>query len=203
VCSRCRRNPSKPCIWEPALSSPSFKPMRLSIETSAAAGFDALLPDGESGNESCLSLALFVPPNFNNNSVPRNPANRMSQFESLNFTGYLLNKFSEASSLSYINPNAALLTHSIPCAFDLPPLMHAYAACGAALLSKSGYQWEQVAINHYSKAVNSVRNALGSYKHYNRNEWLLATVNALHIFEVSCVACIVSWTFYEVLTELR
>jgi hypothetical protein len=192
VCSRCGRNPSKPCIWEPPLSSPSLKPTGLSIETSAAAYSDALLPDRESGNESCLSLALFVPPNSNNSSVPRSPANRMSQFESLNFIEHLLNKFSEASSLPYVNPNAALLTHSIPCAFNSPPLMHAYAACGAALLSRSGYQWEQVAINHYSKAVNLVRDALGSYKHYNRNEWLLATVNALHIFEVSCVACIAS-----------
>lgn len=61
--------------------------------------------------------------------------------------------------------------------------MHAYAACGAALLSNYGYQWEQVAINHYSRAVNFVRNALCSYKHNERNEWLLATVNALHIFE--------------------
>jgi hypothetical protein len=63
--------------------------------------------------------------------------------------------------------------------------MHAYAACGAALLSKPGLQWDQVAMNHYSKAVNSVRDALLNYKQYERAEWLLATVNALHIFEVS------------------
>lgn len=66
--------------------------------------------------------------------------------------------------------------------------MHAYAACGAALLSKPGNQWEQLAVNHYSKAVNSVRDALRNYKHYEKDEWLLATVNALHIFEVSISA---------------
>lgn len=98
---------------------------------------------------------------------------------------YLLNTFLETSSLPYINPNAALLTHSIPYAFDSPPLLHAYAACGAALLSKFGYLWEQVAINHYSRSVSLVHSALRSYKHQERNDWLLATVNALHIFEVS------------------
>jgi hypothetical protein len=74
--------------------------------------------------------------------------------------------------------------------------MHAYAACGAALLSKSGYQWERVAINHYSQAVNFVRNGLSSYKQYERNEWLLATVNALHIFEASCIVHINIQTTY-------
>jgi Fungal specific transcription factor domain len=76
------------------------------------------------------------------------------------------------------------LTHSIPCALDSPPLLHSYLACGAALLSKPGSVWAQVAINHYTKAVNLVRDALRDYKHHERNEWLLGTVNALHIFEV-------------------
>jgi hypothetical protein len=162
---------------------------------SSGAGYsEALVPEGQSEEENCLSLAVLAPHKFNSQSMPWSPPNRMEQFKSSGVVEYLLNTFSEASSLPYINPNVALLTHSIPCAFDSPPLMHAYTACGAALLSKSGHQWEQVAINHYSKAVNLVRNALGYYKHYERNEWLLATVNALHIFEVNSTACIILWS---------
>jgi hypothetical protein len=42
-----------------------------------------------------------------------------------------------------------------------------------------------MAMSHYSKAVKSVRDALRDYQDWKGNEWLLATVNALHIFEVS------------------
>lgn len=64
--------------------------------------------------------------------------------------------------------------------------MHAYAACGAAILSQGDVSWKSVSLLHYNRAIKSVSEALTplGIDHAHHAEWLLAAINMLHIFEV-------------------
>jgi hypothetical protein len=64
-------------------------------------------------------------------------------------------------------------------------LAHAYAACGAALLSVQDPRWTQVSLRHYSQALRTLATSLPCADGTHREECILAVINALHIFEVS------------------
>ena len=183
VCRRCRRNPSEQCVWEscgPRHSRGSARPSQTPAASSQIVLFSKKLE-----SDDCSSLSQMGRTTQNIETVPRHPTSHLAQIDGFDRMKFLLNTFSETSSLPYVRTDAALLTHSIPCALDSPPLMHSYVACGAALLSRPGSPWGKVAIDRYNKAVNFVRDELCNYKQDESHEWLLATVHALHIFEVS------------------
>jgi hypothetical protein len=183
VCRRCVRNPSEPCIWQLPESSPPEE-ITGSCETpSESLTVTLFMENTTKRNRLPSTNTIFSTSSIE--SVPRSPSNNLAAIEFSGLINHLFLTVINASSLPYIKSDVSLFTHSIPCALDSPPLMHAYAACGAAFLSKHGDPWEQMAMSHYSKAVKSVRDTLRNYQHRIGNEWLLATVNALHIFEVS------------------
>jgi hypothetical protein len=104
----------------------------------------------------------------------------------------LLTAFNNLHSMSYDDPRATPVTLGLPLAIQQPSLLYAYAACGAAALARSDARWEQVGLAHYARATGLIRQTIDQIDEQQvlaeNHEWILASMNALHIFEVSLFA---------------
>lgn len=99
---------------------------------------------------------------------------------------YLLKTFDELHCMYYLDPHSAPFSLGLTYGVCQPALLHAYAACGALILCGSDHRWKAVSIKHQSHAANMVSATLSAIEANQtvEEDWLMATVNALHIFEV-------------------
>ncbi|KAI1629080.1 hypothetical protein EDD37DRAFT_689791 [Exophiala viscosa] len=98
---------------------------------------------------------------------------------------YLLRTFDNIHCVSWVDPKHSLVALGFQYALERPSLMYAFAACGAAILAKIDSRWEKVSLAHHTRSIRSVSTALNSIRTptADDHEWLLASINALHIFE--------------------
>ncbi|EXJ83763.1 hypothetical protein A1O1_07390 [Capronia coronata CBS 617.96] len=100
---------------------------------------------------------------------------------------FLLHAFHNVHSMSYVDPSYSLVRLALPQALQRPGLLHAFAACGAAILSRTDPRWESTSLAHHIQATRSIATALddlgGDQMMSNDDEWFLASINLLHIFE--------------------
>lgn len=99
---------------------------------------------------------------------------------------YPLKTFDELHCMYYLDPHSAPFSLGLTYGVCQPALLHAYAACGALILCGSDHRWKAVSIKHQSHAANMVSATLSAIEANQtvEEDWLMATVNALHIFEV-------------------
>lgn len=165
ICGRCRRDPAAACAWADTMHKDV---PCLSERVSASQKHQTISATPQ------LSLASYL-------------GSFKSSSPSSDQIDLLVHTFNAAYCVSFVDPRQSIVTQGIPYAIHQPGLMHAYAACGAAILSQGDGKWKPVSLLHYNRAIQSVSEALTplGIDHARDAEWLLAAINMLHIFEVS------------------
>lgn len=168
VCGRCRRDPVGRCDWEAKSPQRSSSPEE--IESLPA----TILQGPRVGLATYLAQA-------NTLQMQQTSDEHHRELELLLIT------FNNVHSMSYMDPDLSQISLGFSCVIRRPGLMHAYAACGAAILSGSDSRWDQVGLAHHVRATNLISTALNDPDDQAvvKDDWLLASVNALHIFEVN------------------
>ncbi|KIW99488.1 uncharacterized protein Z518_11227 [Rhinocladiella mackenziei CBS 650.93] len=164
ICGRCRRHPSIECLWDARFSRRSLDKKNVAIT--------APIPPSPQ-----VSLRDYL---HGSNALQSQRSDAQSRQLEL-----LLSTFNHVHSMSYVDPRISPLSLGITHAIQNPALMHAYAACGAAILSGSDPSYVRVSLSHYVNATRLVSGAIEKMddRAAANDEWVLASINALHIFE--------------------
>ena len=99
---------------------------------------------------------------------------------------FLLQTFNSVHCVSWVDPSYSLLALGFQYVLERPSLLHALAACGAAMLARKDTKWEKISLAHHIQSIKLVSSALRNTRAPpdSEDDWLLASINALHLFEV-------------------
>lgn len=171
ICRRCEQDPFVRCLWDASGDSKTAVTESHSMDSPPT-------PPSPARSRRYSPILHAQPGRMQLSSL------HSSQLE------FLVHTFNTLHCVSWVDPNYSLISLGFQDALEQPCLMYAFAACGAAILAKVDPRWEAVSLAHHTRSIRLVSTALSSVETStaNDNTWLLASINALHIFEVGLVS---------------